>query len=220
MSRRHRNPGGTGFSLCVFRSAREGARMSKQVRFRREIRTHWIEFDISNDIVPLLRRPHPTIERFILPKRLTRSAQQRIGLLRGHSLHIWGDLRRGSLRFDQKVDVVRHDNKRDEVVQSADPLAIANGFCDGFGDSRLFEPAGTERCAVEFAVGCNKGAPVAARSQREGAVQSKRNEQRCSVGLKMGEVAAVFHAIVVARTVGISQCLHRRKPVPRGAGEP
>src|SRR5258707_14647510 len=105
----------------------EPARISKLSWFRREIRTHGIELDVSNNIAPLLRGAYPSIKRLALPER-TRSAQQLIGPLRGDSLHELRDPRCGSSGVDQKMDVIRHDDKRDEVVQGANPLAIANGL--------------------------------------------------------------------------------------------
>jgi hypothetical protein len=200
---------------CLLQHA-EGARIPKQLWFRSQIRTHRIEFDVTNDIVPFLGRPNPAIERFILPERLASSTQQFIGMSRGYALQILSDLRPRSLRFNQKVDVIRHDDKRGQVVQRTDSLAITNSFCNAFGDSRLFEPGRAERRAFEFTVGCNERTPVAARSQGESSVQSKCDEQRCSVGVKVGEVAAVFHGILVARTVRISQLFHRLKPVLPG----
>jgi hypothetical protein len=112
------------------------------------------------------------------------------------------------------VDVIRHHDERDEVVHGADSVALPNGLGNAFGDSRLFEPGRARRRALEFSVGCSESASVAAGSQRESAVQSKRNEQGCSVGLKVREVATVFQVIQVVRTVEVSQSLHRLKPVP------
>jgi hypothetical protein len=194
----------------------KSARISKQVWLRRELRTHGIEFYVSNDAVPLLRGPHPAIERLVLPKRLTRSAEQPIGLSRRHSLHILRDLWRWSFWFDQKVHVIWHDDKCDQVVQGSDSRAIANDPGHTLGYSRLLEPGRAQRCALEFTVGRSECAPIAAGRQREGSVESKGNEQLRSFGLKVREVAAVFHAILVAGTVGISQFFHRLKPVLPG----
>ena len=68
------------------------------------------------------------------------------------------------------MDVIWHDNKRDEVVQGANPLAIANDLGNTFGDSRLLEPGGAERCAFKLAVGCSESVSVTAGSQGEGTV--------------------------------------------------
>lgn len=93
------------------------------------------------------------------------------------------------------MDVIRHDDKRDEVVHSANPLAISNDLGNTLGDSRLIEPGGAERCALKFAVGCSESVSVAAGSQGEGTVESKCDEELSAVGLEVGEVATVFHVI-------------------------
>jgi len=144
------------------------------------------------------------VERLILPEGLTRPAQQFIGLFRGDSLHELGDLRSAGSGVNQKVDVIRHHDKRDEVVQGPDSLATPNGFRDAFGHLRIFESAGAGRCAIKLAVGCNEDTSVADGSQGEGAVQSKGDKQRSSVGLKVGKIAAVSQMILVLRTPVIS----------------
>jgi hypothetical protein len=93
------------------------------------------------------------------------------------------------------MDVIRHDDERDEVVQGANPLAISNCLRNAFGDSRLLEPGGTQRCALKLEVGGSECASVAAGSQGEGAVKSKCYEELCAVGLEVGELTAVFHVI-------------------------
>jgi hypothetical protein len=136
-----------------------------------------------------------------LPEPVTRSAQQSISPFRGDSFHKLGDLRCGNFWFDKKVDVIRHHDKRDEDVQVADSLATPNGLRDTFGDLWLFEPAWTQSCALEFTVGGHKSVSIATGSQWKGAVQSKRNEQSGSIGLKVRKVAAIFQMIPVLRTM-------------------
>ena len=84
------------------------------------------------------------------------------------------------------MDVIRHHDKRDEVVEGADSLAIPNGLRDACGDSWLLEPVRAQRGALESAVRGDESASVAAGSQWEGTMQSKGNKQRCAVGLEMG----------------------------------
>jgi hypothetical protein len=95
--------------------------------------------------------------------------------------------------------VIRHYDKSGEAVQGPDIFATANSLHDAFGDSRLFEPGGPERCAIQFAVGCDERASVAAGSQVERPVQPEGDEQRFSVGLIVGKVAAVFQMFLVLR---------------------
>src|SRR6202165_6294076 len=84
-----------------------------------------------------------------------------------------GSRARGSFGVDQKVDVIRHDDKRDEVVQDADSRAMSNGFSNAFGDLGLFEPSWAQGRALDLAIGYSESASVTAGSQREGAVQAK-----------------------------------------------
>ena len=107
--------------------------------------------------------------------------------------------------------MIRHHHEGDKTVKCADPVAIQNGPGDASGDLRLSEPDGTQRSLCELAVGFNEGASVADRAQWQRAMESKGNEECCSLGLKMGKVTAVFHVIVVVSSVEIS---HRLKPVP------
>ena len=93
------------------------------------------------------------------------------------------------------MDVIRHDDKRDEVVQGADPLAISNCLGNAFGESRLREPGGAERCALEFAVGCSECVAVTEGSQGEGTVESKCYEELCAVGLEVREGTTVFQVV-------------------------
>jgi hypothetical protein len=76
------------------------------------------------------------------------------------------------------MDVIWHDDKRDELVQGANSLAIANGLGNAFGDSRLLEPGWAERCALEFAVGYSESVSVTAGSQ--GRVPYRRNVMKSS----------------------------------------
>jgi len=68
----------------------------------------------------------------------------------------------------------------------------------------LFELGGADAGAVEFAVGCHECAPVTAGMQGQRAVEPEGDEKGGAVGLEMGEVAAVFHAIIV---VAGGECL-------------
>jgi hypothetical protein len=174
-------------------------RISKQPRFRHESCAHRIEFDVSNDRSSLLGRPHSPIIGFILPKRSTSSAQEIVSLPRGDSLNILSYSRSGSPRIDQEMDVIRHHNKSDEVVPPIDPIAILDDSSNTLGNRRLFKPVGTTVGSFQFAIGCNKCAPVTATMQREHAVQPERYEKRCSVGLEVGKLAAVLHMTVVQR---------------------
>ena len=110
------------------------------------------------------------VERLILPERLTRPARQFIGLFRGDSLYELGDLRSGGSGVDQKVDVIRHHDKRDEVLQGPDSFATPNGFRDAFGHLRIFEPAGGVRSSSRSAA--TKARP--SRTEAKGRVPCNR----------------------------------------------
>jgi hypothetical protein len=189
-------------------------RISKQPRFRCQIRSHRIQFDISNDLVPFVQRPHPPIVGFVLPESLTSPAEQPTGLLGRDSLHILSDPRRRSLRINQKIDVIRHHHKSDQVVPSTHSIARLDDSSDAKGNVRLLEPVGTTVGGLQFSVGRDEGATIAAGAYRKRAVQPERYEKRCSIRLKVGKVAAVFHVTMVVPIGKRSQILHRLKPVP------
>jgi hypothetical protein len=68
------------------------------------------------------------------------------------------------------MNVIRHNDKRNELVQVVDSIPMPNGFHNAFSDPRLFEPGRPQRGALKFAVGCNERAPVWAGIQWQGAV--------------------------------------------------
>jgi hypothetical protein len=74
------------------------------------------------------------------------------------------------------MDMIRHHDKRNELVQGSDVIPMPNGLRNAFSDPRLFEPSGAKRCALKFTVGDNESAPIPPGRQRERTVQSKCNE--------------------------------------------
>jgi len=115
-----------------------------------------------------------------------------------------GDLRPGRLGVDQKVNVIWHEDECNQPVKGPDLLTMPNRLGNTLGDSRLFEPIWPESCPIQLPIGRNESTSVAARGERESAVQTKRDEQGSSFRLKVREVATVFHLILVVRTARIS----------------
>jgi len=85
--------------------------------------------------------------------------------------------------------MVRHQHKRPELVQSADPFAIPDGLHDGIGNLRPQEP------------------------QRAQHSQPEREEQLRPVGMKVREIAPVFQStqcprpLYFLRGTGFSLCV-------------
>jgi hypothetical protein len=109
--------------------------------------------------------------------------------------------------------MIRHHDKGDEVVPPPNTVSLPNNSRDAIGGRGLFEPVGTKGRTFQFAVGYREGPAVAAEAQGKRALQTERYEERCSVRLKVGKFAAVFHRTVVPKTTGKSQFSHRLKPV-------
>lgn len=80
------------------------------------------------------------IERFILPERLARSAQQFIRASRGNSLYKLRDFRCGRSWVDQQVDMIWHHDKRDKAVKRANLFATLYRLSYTLGYSRLLKP--------------------------------------------------------------------------------
>jgi hypothetical protein len=194
----------------------ERTRISKQPRLRRQVCPYRIELNVSNDILPFLRRPNPPIERLVLPETLASSGKQCIRLLRRNSFDILRDPWRRRFRLDQDMDMIRHHDKCDEVVPPPNTFSLPNSSRDALGDQGSFEPVGTKGRTFQLTVGYREGPAVAAEAQGERAVQPERYEERRTVRLKVGKFAPVFHKTVVPKKAGKSQFSHRLKPVLPG----
>ena len=77
-----------------------------------------IVLDIDGNALPLLLVSDPVVIRFPLPKRLTGSPQQPVGLVRGIALERLQQPARGNLRQQQDVHMVCHDRKGTELVMT------------------------------------------------------------------------------------------------------
>lgn len=174
-------------------------RISKQPRLRHQLRPHRIELDVSNNVSSLLGRSHPPIVGFNLPEPLTSSAQRRIRLLGRNPLDILRNPWRRHSRLDQKMDVIRHHCKSDEVVPSADSIAVLHHSRYALSDRGLLQPVRTMSRAPQFAIRCNETPSVTAEMQWKCACQSECDEERWSVRLEVRKLAAILHVIAVPR---------------------
>jgi hypothetical protein len=197
-------PSGTDLSLC---SAREGTRVSEQSWLLSEIRTHRIELDVANYIGHLLIRSHPAIKRLILPEVLSGSTQNLIRAFCGHAFHELSNLRRGNFGANQEVNMIRHHHECDQFIVAARSLAKPNRIGDARCDFRLLQPGWPQRSSLEFTIREYKSTPITSGGNRQGAVEPERDEQRCSIRLKVRKVAPVFQLLLVIRPSGFSHSL-------------
>ena len=76
---------------------------------------HGIPLDIRTNALELAFASHPVIERFVLPERLPRAAENLIRPTRGDAFDPIRDATHGEKRVKQHVHMIRHDH---ECVQS------------------------------------------------------------------------------------------------------
>ena len=83
-----------------------------------QIRLDGIPLDVPRNPAPFLLTSHPVIVRLALPKRLAGAIQRSVGIPCGRPLQRFQELSRTDDRQEQRVDVVRHDRERAELVMT------------------------------------------------------------------------------------------------------
>lgn len=83
------------------------------------------------------------IERFVLPERQTRAAEDAIGDTRRSPLSPPHDGGHRCLGLQQQMNMIRHDNPGVPIIELLDLLSIMKRPQYHFGDTRISQPHGT-----------------------------------------------------------------------------
>lgn len=108
-----------------------------------------IELNVGPYVLELMGAPDPMIKGFILPEVFSSATKDAVGVARAHAFNSIGNLRDGSLRTDEQVDMVRHNHKSVKGVVVQRELSTMNGLQDGSSDARVLQPMRTGAAFVQ-----------------------------------------------------------------------
>ncbi len=107
-----------------------------------------IPFDVVANALEFRGIPNPVIERLVLPKRLSSTAQSGVDITSRNSLDRTGNLCERSIRVEQNVHMIGHDDV--SMQQEAAALRSAKDRIFGVvGELRVSQPERTSFGSVE-----------------------------------------------------------------------
>ena len=107
-----------------------------------------IPFDVVANALEFRGIPNPVIERFVLPKRLSSTAQSGVDITSRNSLDRTGNLGERNIRVEQNVHVIGHDDV--SMQQEAAALRAAKDRIFGIvGELRIGQPERTSLGGIE-----------------------------------------------------------------------
>ncbi len=172
---------------------------------RRQPRAHRVVLDIASDAIQFYLIPHTVIERFILPERLPRQAQDQVGLSCRGSFQPAGNLRKRCAGTQQDMHVIGHDYPRLDLIELPSAFAVEKGIGHHLSNAGIPQPNwaqdGFVRLPVESeectAVGNWRGAGRLGRfTLRHRTSQTPSDEKKgclSDFGMPVGKFAAVEH---------------------------
>ena len=141
---------------------------------------------------------HPVVERFLLPERSPRAAQDPICHAAGSTFEPSHDGGHWGMRLEDRVDVVGHDRPRMELVKVANRFSIKKSVRNYRGDSRILQPEGTRTCLKRTRTG------QAPRHKDCGLVRKPMREVSSGKGHKKTDHRKRWSVLLVSGGPGVS----------------
>jgi len=171
-----------------------GAGPGKFLRRRCQPRRYRVPLDVMSNSLRLRIVANQSIVALVLPEWLASESEYSVALPGSESLERLHDLGNGLQRSYKEMNVVRHDDKRLEMIDP--PIPILNGVHHHLGNIGHTQEERAVACAVEYTVHgqeCLSGGDRRGKSASGGkaAMEAPCDEGSLAYRMKMRQAAAV-----------------------------
>lgn len=171
--------------------------------------SHRIVLDIADNPVQFVVITNPMIERFLLPKHLSSSAQNLVGLSGSRALQPAGNYGQRNHRLHQHVNMIRHDDPGRQGVKAAIALAAPEGVPYQLCNARVFQPKWPGYTSICVPIKSQESSsrffrldlPRFSTWKRTGQTPSHKQEDSwCWGGLPMRQLSTIEHELLAGET--------------------
>lgn len=158
---------------------------------------YWVIFNITNDAIQFLATADAAIVGFVGPKRFPSPSEQYIGLPGGRAFHPSDNPWKWSKWLQHEMNMVRHHNPGEPLVQAVFVLATIKCRGDYARDPGITEPAHSPLFVIQQAVAFGEGPPcicVRKNTKWQRSVQTPGYEQNRLRRIVMRQIPLMIHS--------------------------